>query len=84
VVVVFIESRFIAPTFYGRVIGLHPGSVLIALVAGAKAAGVVGVLFAVSVAVVLAAFLQQAQGALAQARAAPGELALAEKKELSQ
>ena len=84
VVVVFVESHFIAPTFYGRVIGLHPGIVLIALVAGAKAAGVVGLLFAVPVAVVLAAFVQQAQGALAQARAVPGEPALAEEKELSQ
>jgi predicted PurR-regulated permease PerM len=84
VVVVFVESHFIAPTFYGRVIGLHPAIVLIALVAGAKAAGVVGVLFAVPVAVVLAAFVQQAQGALAQARSASDETALAEEKELGQ
>jgi predicted PurR-regulated permease PerM len=83
VVVVFVESHFIAPTFFGRVIGLHPAIVLIALVAGAKAAGVVGVLFAVPVAVVLASFVQQAQGALAQARTAPDEAALAEEKELS-
>jgi predicted PurR-regulated permease PerM len=83
-VVIFVESHFIAPTFYGRVIGLHPAIVLIALVAGAKAAGVVGVLFAVPVAVVLAAFVQQAQVALAQARAEPGEPVLAEEKELSQ
>ena len=67
-VVVFVESHFIAPTLYGRVIGLHPALVLTALVAGAKAGGVMGVLFAVPVAVVLAAFVQHVQGALAQAR----------------
>jgi predicted PurR-regulated permease PerM len=82
--VIFVESHFIAPTFYGRVIGLQPAIVLIALVTGAKAAGVVNVLFAVPVAVVLAAFVQQAQVALAQARAEPGEPVLAEEKELSQ
>jgi len=46
-----------APAFYGRVIGLHPAVVLVALLVGVKSGGVVGVLFAVPTAVVLAALL---------------------------
>jgi predicted PurR-regulated permease PerM len=58
-VVVELEAHIIAPAFYGRVIGLHPAVVLLALLAGVKAGGVVGALFAVPVAVVLAALFQE-------------------------
>lgn len=54
-VVSFIEGHVIAPAFFGRVIGLHPAVVLVALLVGAKAAGIVGVLFAVPTAVVVSA-----------------------------
>jgi predicted PurR-regulated permease PerM len=64
VAVVEVESHVVAPTFYGRVIGLHPAAVLVALLVGAKVYGVVGVLFAVPVAVVLAAALQEIQAVL--------------------
>ena len=59
-VVTQLESHVIAPAFYGRVIGLHPAVVLVALLMGVKAGGVLGVLFAVPVAVVLAALIAEA------------------------
>lgn len=58
-IVVEIESHIIGPVFYGRVIGLNPAAVLIVLVIGVKASGVVGALLAVPVAVVMLAFLQE-------------------------
>ena len=60
-VVTELESHVIAPTFYGRAIGLHPAVVLVALLLGVKAGGVVGVLFAIPVAVVLAVLLGEAR-----------------------
>lgn len=48
-----IESHLIAPMFYGRVIGMHPAAVLVALFVGFKVGGVIGVLLAVPVAVIL-------------------------------
>jgi predicted PurR-regulated permease PerM len=60
-VVVEIESHVIAPTFYGRIIGLHPVVVLLALVVGARAQGIIGVLFAVPVVVVLGTIIQEVQ-----------------------
>jgi predicted PurR-regulated permease PerM len=64
VVVVEVESHLVAPAFYGRVMGLHPAVVLFSLVVGAKAAGLLGVLFAVPVTVVLAAVLREARRVL--------------------
>jgi predicted PurR-regulated permease PerM len=58
-VVVEIETHVIAPAFYGRVTGIHPAVVLIALVVGAKTKGIIGVLFAVPGAVVLITLLQE-------------------------
>ncbi len=60
-VVTELESHVIAPAFYGRAIGLHPAVVLTALLVGVKAGGIAGVLFAVPVAVVLAALLAEAR-----------------------
>jgi predicted PurR-regulated permease PerM len=60
-VVTELESHVVAPAFYGRIMGLHPASVLLALLVGAKAGGIPGVLFAVPVAVVLAAVVQEAR-----------------------
>jgi predicted PurR-regulated permease PerM len=59
IVVVEIEAHIVAPSVYGRVTGLHPAGVLIALLIGAKAMGLVGVLFAVPAAVVLLAVMQE-------------------------
>jgi predicted PurR-regulated permease PerM len=58
-VVTEIESHVVAPAFYGRIMGLHPAIVLIALLVGAKAGGIIGALFAVPTAVVIAALLQE-------------------------
>jgi predicted PurR-regulated permease PerM len=60
-VVTELESHVIAPAFYGRAIGLHPAVVLVALLVGVKAGGVVGVLFAVPAAVVLVAVVGEAR-----------------------
>jgi predicted PurR-regulated permease PerM len=60
-VVAELESHVIAPAFYGRAIGLHPAVVLTALLVGVKTGGVVGILFAVPVAVVLVALLKEAR-----------------------
>lgn len=59
IVVVEVEAHIVAPAVYGRVTGLHPAGVLIALLIGAKAMGLVGVLFAVPAAVVLLAVMQE-------------------------
>jgi len=63
VIIVEVKSHIIEPAFYGRAIGLHPAAVLVALLAGLKAAGIVGVLFAVPVAVVSITFLEEIQAA---------------------
>jgi predicted PurR-regulated permease PerM len=59
IVVVEVEAHIIAPAFYGRMVGLHPAAILVALLIGAKMQGLLGVLFAVPAAVVLLAFLQE-------------------------
>jgi predicted PurR-regulated permease PerM len=58
-VVVEVEGHIVAPALYGRVTGLHPAVVLIALLIGAKTVGLLGVLFSVPVAVVLMSFLRE-------------------------
>ena len=59
IVVVEIESHVIAPALYGRVVGLHPAFILIALLVGAKTLGILGVFLAVPIAVVLTTLLQE-------------------------
>lgn len=49
------------PCFYGRTMGLHSAWVLVALSFGAKVAVVLDVFFAVPVAVMITAVLQEAQ-----------------------
>jgi predicted PurR-regulated permease PerM len=60
-VVIEIKAHILEPALYGRATGLHPGAVLIVLLVGVKAGGVVGVLFAMPVAVVLMALLEEVQ-----------------------
>jgi predicted PurR-regulated permease PerM len=60
-VVTQLEAHVIAPAFYGRAIGLRPAVVLVALLVGVKAGGVVGVLFAIPVAVMLVALITEAR-----------------------
>ncbi len=60
-VVTLIESHVIAPIFYGRAVGVRSSVILLALVIGAKAQGVIGVFFAVPVAVILSALAQELQ-----------------------
>jgi predicted PurR-regulated permease PerM len=78
VVTTEIKGHFIEPTLYGRAMGLHPAIVLIALVVGLKAGGVIGVLFAVPVTVVLAVVLDQVWLVLVRGEARAGERALQE------
>lgn len=60
-IVIEVESHLIAPLFYGRAVGMHPVVVLIALLLGVKAAGIVGVLLAVPTAVLVVTLLQEAR-----------------------
>jgi predicted PurR-regulated permease PerM len=66
IIVVEIESHVIAPALYGRVIGLHPAFILIALLVGAKTLGILGVFLAVPITVVLATLLQEIAAARQQ------------------
>jgi predicted PurR-regulated permease PerM len=59
VAVVEIETHIIAPALYGRVTGIHPAIVLVALVVGAKSGGIMGILFAVPASVVIITLLQE-------------------------
>jgi predicted PurR-regulated permease PerM len=64
VVVMEIEAHIVAPALYGRVIGLHPALILIALLIGAKTKGILGIFFAVPILVVLAAVLEEVRATL--------------------
>ena len=55
------EGHLIAPLLYGHTIGLRSAVVLIALFVGAKAAGILGVFFAVPVAIILSVVIQEMQ-----------------------
>jgi predicted PurR-regulated permease PerM len=76
-VVIEVKGHVLEPAFYGHATGLHPAAVLIVLLVGVKAGGVIGVLFAVPVVVVLGALLEEVQAVLmepeAKARAQPPE-----------
>ncbi len=61
VVIIEVEYHILAPALYGRATGLHPAVVLVVLVVGLKAAGLIGVFFAVPVAVTLMAFAEEVQ-----------------------
>lgn len=52
-VVIEIESHFVAPALYGRITGIHPAAVLIALLVGAKLGGILGLLFAIPITLIL-------------------------------
>jgi len=67
VVVVEIEAHIVAPALYGRVVGLHPALILVALVTGAKAKGILGIFFAVPILVVLTALLEELRATLGSA-----------------
>jgi predicted PurR-regulated permease PerM len=60
-VVVEVKGHIIEPSFYGRAIHIHPAAVLVALLIGVKAKGIVGVFFAVPVAVVLLTLIEEIQ-----------------------
>jgi predicted PurR-regulated permease PerM len=62
--VTLLEGHVIAPFLYGRAIGLRSAVVLVALFVGAKAAGVLGVFFAVPVTVILTAVVQEGRAIL--------------------
>jgi predicted PurR-regulated permease PerM len=71
IVVIEIEAHIVAPALYGRVIGLHPALILIALLIGAKTKGILGIFFAVPILVVLAALLEEVRAALVSAGDGP-------------
>jgi len=72
-VVVEIESHFIAPTFYGRITGIHPGIVLLALLIGGKAGGVIGLLYAVPITLVILTILHEIRTHFLQPEPQTGE-----------
>ena len=76
-VVIEVKGHVLEPAFYGHATGLHPAAVLIVLLVGVKAGGVIGVLFAVPVVVVVGALLEEIQAVLmepeAEARKQPSE-----------
>jgi predicted PurR-regulated permease PerM len=55
------EGHIIAPIFYGRVMGLHPAAILLALFIGFKLGGVIGVFLAVPTAVVVISLVEELQ-----------------------
>ncbi|MCB9155896.1 MAG: AI-2E family transporter [Caldilineaceae bacterium] len=61
--VTIVQTHLLAPLLYGRAMGLHAALALLALFIGAELAGIVGVLFAVPVAVIAAVILHELQGA---------------------
>jgi predicted PurR-regulated permease PerM len=68
-----VESHVLAPTFFGRAVGLHPAVVLIALLIGVKAGGVIGVFFAVPAAVVLVTLMEELRAVLSEPEAEPSD-----------
>jgi predicted PurR-regulated permease PerM len=56
-----VAAHILAPWLYGRAMGLHSAWMLLALLCGAKVAGVMGVFFAVPVTVMITAVLQETQ-----------------------
>jgi predicted PurR-regulated permease PerM len=58
-VIVQVEAHVIAPPLIGRVVGLHPLVVVVALFLGAEVLGVVGALLAVPLAVIAQALLDE-------------------------
>jgi len=72
-VVVELEAHIVAPALYGRIMGVHPAAALVALVVGAKAAGVVGALFAIPLAVVFIAVLEESRGPRQEATASSAD-----------
>jgi predicted PurR-regulated permease PerM len=61
VVVVEVKGHIIEPAFYGRANHIHPAAVLVALLIGVKVKGIMGVFFAIPVAVVLLTLLEEIQ-----------------------
>lgn len=55
------EAHILLPILYGRAVGLDSAVVLIALLAGAKMGGIVGIFFAVPAAVITMTILQEMQ-----------------------
>ncbi|MCB9419928.1 MAG: AI-2E family transporter [Ardenticatenaceae bacterium] len=58
-----VEAHILLPVLYGRAVGLDSAVVLLALLAGAKIGGIVGVFFAVPAAVIALTILQEIQAA---------------------
>jgi predicted PurR-regulated permease PerM len=59
IIVVEVEGHLLAPALFGKVVGLHPAAILVALLVGIKSGGIVGVFFAVPATVVLLTVLDE-------------------------
>jgi len=59
--VVEIEAHVLSPMLFGRVTGIHPGVLLVALLIGVKAGGILGLLFTVPVTIVLRFIVEEIQ-----------------------
>lgn len=58
-VITQVQAHVVAPALFGAAIDLHPALLVIALFAGAKIGGIVGVFFAVPVTVIITTLLQE-------------------------
>ncbi len=67
-VVVLIEGHIIDPALFGRAVGIHPAAILLALFVGAQVGGMVGIFFAVPVAVVILVLVQEVRAIRAAGR----------------
>lgn len=62
IVVQQLENNILVPNLMGRVVGLNPLVVIIALLIGGKIAGIVGVILAVPIAAIIAEFIKDFRG----------------------
>jgi len=57
-----LEAHLIAPAIFGRALRLHPALVLMAMLIGTKAGGLIGLLYSIPLAVVLMVVLDELRG----------------------
>lgn len=73
-VITQVQAHVVAPALFGAAIDLHPALIVIAIFAGAKIGGIVGVFFAVPVTVIITTLVQEMRIIRAQTPADTGPL----------
>jgi predicted PurR-regulated permease PerM len=61
IVIAQVEDRVLRPVFYGRIVGLHPVIVLLALFVGVRTGGIIGLIFAIPLAVIATTLGEEAR-----------------------